>query len=40
MCDIEIYVPHTCTTYMYNMDSMSYITHVTHKNYLNEYKAL
>ena len=37
-----IYVWHRglCTTYMYNMDSMSYITNVTHKNYLNKYKTL
>ena len=25
---------------MCNMDSMSYIKHVTHKNYQNEYKTL
>ena len=32
MCDIEIYVPHTCATWI--------LTHVTHKIYLNKYKTL
>ena len=40
MCGIYVQHRGLCTTYMCNMDSMSYIKHVTHKNYQNEYKTL
>ena len=40
MCGIYVWHKGLCTTYMCNMDSMSYITTVTHKNYLDKYNTL
>ena len=37
MCAIYVWHGEVCSTYMFNMDSMS---HIKHKIYLNKYKTL